>query len=92
MEEFKKSLDKLISMHTDLSRGYELVEEIETLRDDAKGYLDDFIKEDETFNDLEEYNDFVNNLTAEAFMRIYDLAIYEITDRLLTEYNRKENE
>jgi|TARA_R100000030_G_scaffold98713_1_gene88965 Mg2+ and Co2+ transporter CorA len=51
---------------------------------DAKNYLLDFIeKNEEGYTSIHEYEDAVGSLHDEYYVRIYDLAIYNLTNELL---------
>ncbi len=50
---------------------------------DAENYLLGFISDDEDFNTLKEYEKSVSSLDDQYYNRIYDLAIYNLTNELL---------
>ena len=50
---------------------------------DAENYLLGFISDDEDFNTLKEYEKSISSLNDQYYNRIYDLAIYNLTNELL---------
>ena len=68
----------------------ELLEELVELQIDAKEYLEEFIKESEEAQEhyptIEEYDNCVSSLDDLYSSRIYDLAIYNLTSRLINKY------
>ena len=72
----------------------ELIEELEELRKDSKEYLEEFLKEDEEaqryYSTIDEYDDCIGQLSEEFYVRIYDLAIYNVTNRLINKYGKTE--
>ena len=68
----------------------ELLEELVELQIDAKEYLEEFIKESEEAQEhyptIEEYDNCVSSLDDIYSSRIYDLAIYNLTSRLINKY------
>ena len=65
----------------------ELKKEIEMIRDNAKEYLDDYIKDNS--NDISDIKEFEHSLSCETdvfYTRIYDLACYDVANRLLELY------
>ena len=68
----------------------ELLEELVELQVDAKEYLEEFIKESEEAQEhyptIEEYDNCVSSLDDLYSSRIYDLAIYNLTSRLINKY------
>ena len=71
----------------------ELLEELVELQIDAKEYLEEFLKESEEAQEhyptIEEYNNCVSSIDDLFSSRIYDLAIYNLTSRLINEYKIK---
>ena len=68
----------------------ELLEELVELQVDAKEYLEEFLKESEEAQEhyptIEEYDNCVSSLDDLYSSRIYDLAIYNLTSRLINKY------
>ena len=68
----------------------ELLEELVELQIDAKEYLEEFIKESEEAQEhyptIEEYDNCVSSLDDIYSSRIYDLAVYNLTSRLINKY------
>ena len=68
----------------------ELLEELVELQIDAKKYLEEFLKESEEAQEhyptIEEYDNCVSSLDDLYSSRIYDLAIYNLTSRLINKY------
>ena len=68
----------------------ELLEELVELQIDAKEYLEEFIKESkeaqEHYPTIQEYDYSVSSLDDLYSSRIYDLAIYNLTSRLINKY------
>jgi len=71
-------------------RNKELLEELVELQIDAKEYLEEFIKESEEAQEhyptIQEYDYSVSSLDDLYSSRIYDLAIYNLTSRLINKY------
>ena len=62
----------------------ELKKEIEMIRDNAKEYLDEYIKDNsDDINDIKEFEKTFSYETDVFYTRIYDLACYDVTNRLL---------
>jgi len=68
----------------------ELLEELVELQIDAKEYLEEFIKESEEAQEhyptIKEYDYSVSSLDDLYSSRIYDLAVYNLTSRLINKY------
>jgi len=68
----------------------ELIKELEELRKDSKEYLEEFLKESdeaqEHYPTIDEYDNVISGLGELFYMRIYDLAIYNVTNRLINKY------
>ena len=69
----------------------ELLEELKECELDAKKYLEEYLKSDEEaqehFPTIEDYDNVVASLGSEMFyIRIYDLAVYNICKRLREKY------
>tara|TARA_R110000823_G_scaffold281586_1_gene399878 strand:- start:7 stop:231 length:225 start_codon:yes stop_codon:yes gene_type:complete len=68
----------------------ELLEELVELQIDAKEYLEEFLKESEEAQEhyptIEEYNNCVSSIDELFSARIYDLAIYNLTSRIINKY------
>jgi len=71
----------------------ELLKELKELQKDAKKYLEKFLKESEEAQEhyptIKEYDNCIGALNEAFYYRIYDLAIYNLTSRLLNEYEKK---
>ena len=69
-----------------------LIELLEESNKTSKEYLEEYLKEDEEaqqyFSTIEEYDDCVAQLDNMFEIRIYDLAIYNITNSLLKELKK----
>jgi len=50
---------------------------------DAENYLLGFISDDEDFNTLKEYEKSTSSINDQYYNRIYDLAVYNLTNELL---------
>jgi|TARA_R100000482_G_scaffold82650_1_gene32765 hypothetical protein len=61
----------------------EMKEILKEYNTDAENYLLGFISDDEDFNTLKEYEKSVSSLDDQYYNRIYDLAIYNLTNELL---------
>ena len=72
----------------------ELKKWAEELRNDAKGYLDDFIKNEAKEWDIKSIKEFSNAVGSGDMyeVRIYDLALYETMNRLLDKLDYGETE
>jgi len=72
----------------------ELIKELEELRKDSKEYLEEFLKESdeaqEHYPTIDEYDNVISGLGELFYMRIYDLAIYNVTNRLINKYGETE--
>jgi len=72
----------------------ELIKELEELRKDSKEYLEEFLKEDEEaqkyYPTIDEYDGCISQLSEKFYIRIYDLAIYNVTNRLINKYGKTE--
>ena len=68
----------------------ELLEELVELQIDAKEYLEEFLKESEEAQEhyptIEDYNNCVSSIDDLFSNHIYDLAIYNLTSRLINKY------
>ena len=71
----------------------ELLKELKELKKESKEYLEEFLKENEEAQEhyptLKEYDNCVGALGEAFYYRIYDLAIYNLTTRLLNKYTNK---
>ena len=69
-----------------------LIELLEEYNKDSKEYLEEYLKNDveaqQHFPTIEEYDDCVSQLNNLFEIRIYDLAIYNITNYLLNELKK----
>jgi hypothetical protein len=70
----------------------ELLEELKECELDAKEYLEEYLKNNEEaqqhFPTIEDYDNVVSDLGSEMFyVRIYDLAVYNICKRLREKYD-----
>ena len=69
-----------------------LIKTLEEYNKDSKEYLEEYLKEDEEaqqyFPTIEEYDDCVAQLDNMFEVRIYDLAVYNITNNLLNELKK----
>ena len=62
----------------------ELKKELEIIRNDAKEYLDEYIKDNsDDINDIKEFEKTFSYETDVFYTRIYDLACYDVANRLL---------
>ena len=59
-----------------------IYEELKEINESSKEYLDEFIKESD-FKSINDYEDCVMGLSDKFEVRIYDLALYNITKELL---------
>jgi len=64
-----------------------LISEMYDVHDSSKEYLEDWLEEDdeakEHYPTIDEYSDAVSNLGEMLHVRIYDLALYELTQRII---------
>ena len=69
-----------------------LIKLLEEYNQDSKQYLEEYLKNDEEaqqyFPTIDEYDDCVAQLDNMFEIRIYDLAIYNITNNLLNELKK----
>ena len=69
-----------------------LIELLEEYNKDSKEYLEEYLKEDEEaqqyFPTIQEYDDCVAQLDNMFEIRIYDLAVYNITNNLLEQLKK----
>ena len=69
-----------------------LIELLEEYNQNSKEYLEEYLEQDEEakqyFPTIEEYDDCVAQLDNMFEIRIYDLAIYNITNNLLNELKK----
>ena len=69
-----------------------LIKILEEYNKDSKEYLEEYLREDEEaqqyFPTIEEYDDCVAQLDNMFEIRIYDLAVYNITNNLLNELKK----
>ena len=62
----------------------ELKKELEIIRNDAKEYLDEYIKDNsDDINSVKEFEKTFSYETDVFYTRIYDLACYDVANRLL---------
>ena len=70
----------------------ELLEELKELSKDSKEYLEEWLKEDEEAQEhyptIDDYDNVVSNLGEMFYSRVYDLAIYNVTNRLINKYGK----
>ena len=70
----------------------EIIELLEEHNEEAKEFLVDYLEKDEEakqyFSTIEEYDDCVSSLSEMFQIRIYDLAIYNLTNSLLSELKK----
>ena len=68
----------------------ELLEELEVMCLESKEYLEEFLKESkearEHYPTIEEYDNRVSSIDDLFSSRIYDLAIYNLTSRIINKY------
>ena len=68
----------------------ELLEELKEYNKDAKGYLEDFLKNDEEAQEhyptICDYDDVITGLGEMFYVRIYDLAQYNLAKQLIEKY------
>ena len=74
----------------------ELLKELKELKKESKEYLEKFLKENEEaqkhYPTIQDYDNCVSEFHDEDdlfYFRIYDLAIYNLTTRLLNKYTNK---
>ena len=65
----------------------ELYEELKEINEGSKEYLDEFIKESD-FESINEYEKCVSQTVDLYEARIYDLALYELTNRLINDIEK----
>ena len=72
----------------------ELLEELKEYRKDAKEYLEDFLKNDEEAKEhyptIEDYDGVVSSLGEMFYVRIYDLAQYNLAKQLIEKYGKED--
>tara|TARA_R100001244_G_scaffold124707_1_gene94586 strand:- start:25 stop:267 length:243 start_codon:yes stop_codon:yes gene_type:complete len=61
-----------------------LITEMYEANESAKEYLLSYLK-DEEFHTIDEYSKSIDTLHDEYYIRIYDLALYELTKRIIGE-------
>ena len=70
----------------------EIIELLEEYNKDSKEYLEEYLKDDKEaqqhFPTIEEYDNCVASLDEMFEVRIYDLAIYNLTNNLLSELKK----
>ena len=70
----------------------EIIELLEEYNKDSKEYLEEYLEKDEEakqhFPTIEEYDDCVASLDEMFEVRIYDLAIYNLTNTLLNKLKK----
>ena len=70
----------------------ELIKYLKDQKETSEEYLEEYLKEDEEaqqyFPTIEEYDDCVAQLDNMFEIRIYDLAVYNITNNLLEQLNK----
>ena len=75
-----------------MSKMKELLKELKECKKDSKEYLEDWLKDDmeaqEHYPTIDDYDNVVSNVGEIFYSRIYDLAIYNITKRLLDKYGK----
>ena len=68
----------------------ELKKEIEMIRDNAKEYLDDYIKDNsDDINSIKEFEKAMGHESDLFYVRFYDLACYDVAIRLLKVLEKK---
>ena len=65
----------------------EIYKELKEINEGAKEYLDEFIEESD-FESINDYEKCVNSLDDKFEVRIYDLAQYNLTNRLISKINK----
>tara|TARA_R110002074_G_scaffold184575_1_gene349998 strand:+ start:159 stop:404 length:246 start_codon:yes stop_codon:yes gene_type:complete len=65
----------------------EIYEKLKEINEDAKEYLDEFIEESD-FESINDYEKCVDSLDDKFEVRIYDLAQYNLTNRLISKINK----
>ena len=77
-----------------MSKMKELLEELEECKKESKEYLEDFLDNDdeaqEHYPTIDDYDNCISSVGEMFYMRIYDLALYNFSKRLLNKF--KENE
>ena len=62
----------------------ELKKELEIIRNDAKEYLDEYIKDNsDDINSIKEFEEAMGHESDLFYVRFYDLACYDVANRLL---------
>ena len=71
----------------------ELLEELKEYNKDAKEYLEDFLKDNEEAQEhyptINDYDNVVGSLGEMFYVRIYDLAQYNLTKQLIDKYGKE---
>jgi len=67
-----------------------LITEMHEANDGAKEYLLSYL-DDSEFESINEYSKSIGGLDEEYYNKVYDLAIYELTERIIHELNKIEN-
>ena len=67
-----------------------LITEMYEANDSAKEYLLSYL-DDSEFESINEYSKSIGGLDEEYYNKVYDLAIYELTERIIHELNKIEN-
>lgn len=84
----EENLQTAIELVSRLRKFKEVTEEIRDNLENAKYYLDRYIKDSE-FDNCDQYSDAVLDIEDGYYARIYDLAIYESSKFLLKMINEK---
>ena len=84
----EENLQTTIELVSRLRRFKEVTEEIRNNLENAKYFLDKYIKGSE-FDNCDQYSDAVLDIEDVYYMRIYDLAIYESSKFLLEMISEK---
>ena len=65
----------------------EVYKELKEINKDSKEYLEEWLKDDEEAKEhyptIEDYDNVISSLGEMFYVRIYDLALYNITNRLI---------
>ena len=65
----------------------EIYAELKEINKDSKEYLEEWLKDDEEAKEhyptIEDYDNVISSLGEMFYVRIYDLALYNITNRLI---------
>ena len=70
----------------------ELKKELEIIRNDAKEYLDEYIKDNsDDINSIEEFEKAMGHESDLFYVRFYDLACYDVANKLLKILKNKNN-